>query len=239
MKLNKKQKRTATIASMAALLAVVLGMGGQTFAKYITTNTADATSAVVAKWGVVIRNSIEDTIDTGAKKNVFEKSYTDANSKVVISSSNNVVAPGASGALTIEVTGTPEVAAKVSFKLSDFKDISLSSGSTTYYPIVLSWGTEVIARTEGKTMEALITEKLNASNAEFEAGKMVETQFTLSWEWPFSSTDNVNDKMDTLCGDAAANGNTIKDKDDNDWTLQNTVGFKISTEVVQLDKMTA
>ena len=41
MKLNKKQKRTATIASMAALLAVVLGMGGQTFAKYITTNTAN------------------------------------------------------------------------------------------------------------------------------------------------------------------------------------------------------
>ena len=51
MKLNKKQKRTATIASMAALLAVVLGMGGQTFAKYITTQeTAD--TATVAKWGL-------------------------------------------------------------------------------------------------------------------------------------------------------------------------------------------
>ena len=57
MKLNKKQKRTATIASMAALLAVVLGMGGQTFAKYVTTNRAEAEQATVAKWGVVIRNS--------------------------------------------------------------------------------------------------------------------------------------------------------------------------------------
>ena len=46
MKLNKKQKRTATIASMAALLAVVLGMGGQTFAKYITTDNATAQATV-------------------------------------------------------------------------------------------------------------------------------------------------------------------------------------------------
>ena len=41
---------------MAALLAVVLGMGGQTFAKYITTTAAPTQSAVVAKWGVVIQS---------------------------------------------------------------------------------------------------------------------------------------------------------------------------------------
>ena len=55
MKLNKKQKRTATIASMAALLAVVLGMGGQTFAKYVTTTDVESEYAVVAKWGFVLQ----------------------------------------------------------------------------------------------------------------------------------------------------------------------------------------
>ena len=53
MKLNKKQKRTATIASMAALLAVVLGMGGQTFAKYTETHVAKTGQATVAEFGFV------------------------------------------------------------------------------------------------------------------------------------------------------------------------------------------
>ena len=62
MKLNKKQKRTATIASMAALLAVVLGMGGQTFAKYTTTTKTESNTAVVAKWGVVIKADAKEAL---------------------------------------------------------------------------------------------------------------------------------------------------------------------------------
>ena len=71
MKLNKKQKRTATIASMAALLAVVLGMGGQTFAKYITTATVPAQNATVAKWGVITTVSGTNTTDKTAISNFF------------------------------------------------------------------------------------------------------------------------------------------------------------------------
>ena len=70
MKLNKKQKRTATIASMAALLAVVLGMGGQTFAKYITTTQTETHTAVVAKWGFVLQQKSSTPL--------FKDNYTDA-----------------------------------------------------------------------------------------------------------------------------------------------------------------
>ena len=130
MKLNKKQKRTATIASMAALLAVVLGMGGQTFAKYIETNEVKDQTAVVAKWGVVIQNSIEG-IDGATGKTVFSK---ENDAGTVESSSQNVVAPGTEGGVTIKITGVPQVAAKISFALT-IDDVSLT-GPSTYYPIV-------------------------------------------------------------------------------------------------------
>lgn len=242
MKLNKKQKRTATIASMAALLAVVLGMGGQTFAKYITTNTVDATSAVVAKWGVVIRNSIENEIVGVTQAPVFQKSYGTTGSEVIKSTSEqNVVAPGASGSLTIEVTGQPEVSSALTFVLNDFKDISLSAtGQTTYYPITWSFNGSEIARESTKTMATLIQEKLDSVEASFVAGVSINKKFTLSWEWKWVDDATAN-RFDTLCGNAAETGSYTEDvnktpadsTDDILWSLEKTVGFSVTTEVAQ------
>ena len=236
MKLNKKQKRTATIASMAALLAVVLGMGGQTFAKYITTNTTEAGSAVVAQWGVVIRNSIEDTIDGAASAPVFTKEQKAGDKAIVKALGDyNVVAPGSSGSLTIEVTGVPEVASSVSFTLSNFNDISLSAtGKETYYPITWYWNDVKIERTDD--METLISNKLTAASAEFEAGVSIETQFKLSWAWVWSDDDDISAK-DTLCGNAAKTG-SYTDENGTAWSLQKTISFDVATEVAQIKEFT-
>ena len=234
MKLNKKQKRTATIASMAALLAVVLGMGGQTFAKYIETNEVKDQTAVVAKWGVVIQNSIEG-IDGATGKTVFSK---ENDAGTVESSSQNVVAPGTEGGVTIKITGVPQVAAKISFALT-IDDVSLT-GPSTYYPIVwtITEGAEsknfngsTVA--DGKTVQSEMTDYLVAK--EYEPNVSLERTVTISWAWSFDGDDD----MDTLCGNAAANGNTTKDVDDNDWTLDNTIGLTVTTTVEQIQTFSA
>ena len=234
MKLNKKQKRTATIASMAALLAVVLGMGGQTFAKYIETNEVKDQTAVVAKWGVVIQNSIEG-IDGATGKTVFSKK-NDAGT--VESSSQNVVAPGTEGGVTIKITGVPQVAAKISFALT-IDDVSLT-GPSTYYPIVwtITEGAEsknfngnTVA--DDKTVQSEMTDYLVAK--EYKPNVSLERTVTISWAWSFDGDDD----MDTVCGNAAANGNTIKDVDDNDWTLDNTIGLTVTTTVEQIQTLSA
>jgi hypothetical protein len=206
MKLNKKQKRTATIASMAALLAVVLGMGGQTFAKYITTNTVEADKAVVAKWGYVIQATSDNS--KFAEQTAFKTSY---NSNAILSSDTNVsvVAPGASGEVSIYVTGSPEVKSKLEFTFKCDVDVFVDS----YYPIV--WSITGTYTTEADTDETIevnglkaseIQNKLNTYGATFAANTSVVTSIKLSWAWAFGAEDNKvsgNDFDDTRLGDLA------------------------------------
>ena len=49
-----KKRSLFIVVAMVLLLAVVLGMGGTTFAKYITSKDVPVESATVAKWGYVI-----------------------------------------------------------------------------------------------------------------------------------------------------------------------------------------
>lgn len=105
MKLNKKQKRTATIASMAALLAVVLGMGGQTFAKYISTQDVATQTATVAKWGLTAQIDASKMFGLAYANGTANAVATpDASaSKVSVKAAASVVAPGTKGEMTISI----------------------------------------------------------------------------------------------------------------------------------------
>ena len=70
---------------------------------------------------------------------------------------------------------------------------------------------------------------------EYEPNVSLERTVTISWAWSFDGDDD----MDTLCGNAAANGNTTKDVDDNDWTLDNTIGLTVTTTVEQIQTFSA
>ena len=199
MKLNKKQKRTATIASMAALLAVVLGMGGQTFAKYIETNTAEATQATIAKWGVVIKNTVEAGTET------FKSDY---DGKVVSEDSRPVVAPGTTGTYGLLVTGVPEVKTKVTVDLT-IQDIYVTVAGKTYYPIVWTFnGTEYNGATAASTIEGLVDEVYN-----YNANQNLNVvDFTLTWTWAFDNSaddsktgyNEFANGYDTIFGDLAS-----------------------------------
>lgn len=206
MKLNKKQKRTATIASMAALLAVVLGMGGQTFAKYVTTATQATQTATVAKWGYVIKANASQEFNA---QKAFSESYG-TNSAIVSSSVGNaVVAPGATGSLSVYVKGKAEVKAKVTFTFVSTADVHYGAD---YYPIVWTIsgtydnadGTDAtITGSEYTNLKASeIDGKLNAFEKTYDANADVLTTITLTWSWPFVG----DDVKDTALGNMAVNG---------------------------------
>lgn len=198
MKLNKKQKRTATIASMAALLAVVLGMGGQTFAKYITTHDTVTNTAVVAKWGYVIQTSL-DTPATAV--NMFNTNYEDGDVKAI--STDNLVAPGVGGSMTVTVSGQAEVKAAVLFDFTTATEVYLSTGTPgngtaeTYYPI--KWtvqatdnSTDTPSTTtpvENEQLSDVVTyfEGVNVSKT-YDAAAKVNMTYTISWNWAFENT---------------------------------------------------
>ena len=199
MKLNKKQKRTATIASMAALLAVVLGMGGQTFAKYYTTNNAPASQATIAKWGVVIKNTVQEGTE------VFKDDYGTVKS----SDERDVVAPNTSGTYGLLVTGNPEVKVKVTIDLT-IQDIFVETAEGTYYPIVWTLNDQ---KFNGADAASDLEEAVDSIETYAANKNLAEVNFTLSWEWAFDNSTKVSTEVgynakandfDTLLGDIAA-----------------------------------
>ena len=204
MKLNKKQKRTATIASMAALLAVVLGMGGQTFAKYITTTQTETHTAVVAKWGFVLQQKSSTPL--------FKNNYTDA------VSSNPIVAPGTSGSIECYVTGLAEVNAKITFTLTDYAPVYLTKGTQTYYPI--TWKVNGVAfdlTSDVGAGHAETSKEIESftytAGTELKADDANTALVTISWEWNINYassgiTDLSVDDADTILGNIAAGKGT-------------------------------
>ena len=203
MKLNKKQKRTATIASMAALLAVVLGMGGQTFAKYITTTPATA-QATVAKWGVVVNANFSKLFGTDYSGNVR---VDGTGTSVSATGTNNVVAPGTEGSTSISITGTPEVSTKVTFDVTGL-DIGIYSatpvlGGATYAPVkwTVNDGSADVVSNKGIKEVKEYFDGLESTST-YTPGHTFTNSWTISWAWEFG--DETNDANDTILGNEAA-----------------------------------
>lgn len=205
MKLNKKQKRTATIASMAALLAVVLGMGGQTFAKYISTDNATS-QATVAKWGLVVNVDADSLIPNGTT------TVTPNEEGVNATAHSGIVYPGQNGKITIDVTGCAEVDAALDFTFAtNWKDVSLHNGTAVVYnpitwSLTLNGGSNLLTDLNGDSRVTLedaqkYFENYETSNAVIAATTTPrEDKFVLSWNWPLEA----NNKYDTYLGNLAS-----------------------------------
>lgn len=205
MKLNKKQKRTATIASMAALLAVVLGMGGQTFAKYIETTSVSVEQVTVAKWGVIASTNVDNFFSDSYEGN--KKAARADKNDVVAEVDAKVVAPGSSGSMTFSVTGTPEVRSKVSFAASG-TDIMLSFKDNEvdkfYYPIM--WTLSYDSTTVSRNKITDIADEIKKLGGVYDANTKLDKTYTLEWEWAFDSNTapNYTDNRDAALGNFAA-----------------------------------
>lgn len=234
MKLNKKQKRTATIASMAALLAVVLGMGGQTFAKYITTATVPAQNATVAKWGVITTVSGTNTTD----KTAFRTDYDN----VASADTDFVVAPGTTGSLILEIGGTPEVSAQVSIDMNVTQEVHLD----TYYPI--TWTLKVDSGAEetynanrdtsmkdpdsSKGIAAAVSGLDYTYDVDAGPAPVLAKKIVLTWNWDFDDNGaGTYDTIDTALGDYASTGTLPSGYTSGSYQL----AFTISLKITQID----
>lgn len=213
---TRRNKRILIVSAMLVLLLALLCFGGVTFAKYVTNKDVTTDQATVAKWGYVITADASKLYgeayakdDADGKSKV--KTVTADDSSVNILSANKVVAPGATGELTITIKGEAEVSSKITIKKDTsvtVQEVSLKYGdgeTDVYNPIkwTLKKGNDVIG-TAGDTLENCLDAL--ATTATNRAGTKIDDKYTLSWEWAFDDTATVAnaDIYDTVLGDAAA-----------------------------------
>lgn len=213
-----KKNKTMRLASgllVATLLTASVICG--TFAKYATQATS-TDAARVAKFGVTIT----------ANGTTFAKSYAKDDAATAITntvvSTDKVVAPGTKGSMaSMQLTGKPEVAVKVSytghFKLND----KWTVGDKFYCPLTINVANTAIKGTAYDSAEAFETAVNNAIKGyskEYAPGTDLSTaggdSLAITWAWDYTGDDT----KDTALGNAADPG---------------TVTLGVDTTVTQID----
>lgn len=228
----------------AALLLLVLTLitscfVGGTFAKYVTDGKS-TDSARVAKWGVGIT----------AEGTTFANTYTTDDGRVTgiaksVISTENVVAPGTEGKMAaVKLSGTPEVAVKVSyepvFNVENWT-VATKTPYTFYCPLVIKVSTKLgNSVINGRDFdnkadfEKAVKNEIAAYSKVYGAGtdlsKVNEDMLSVSWAWPFEKTPDTDP-------DASAK---YKQTDEYDTVLGNavtapTVYLEVTTTVTQID----
>jgi len=226
------------ITAMFLMIALVVGMGAMTYARYTTTQDTGNQSATAAKWGIVL------TVNT---TNLFDKNYNDGTAvtadnttgDVVTTADNMIVAPGTSGSMTIEINGSAEV-------LSQLK---IAEEGTTeeiffndYYPV--KWtltekngdsAADTVdingdsTETSG-TLNDLITYLTNLKT-KFNANDTIAKTYTITWNWPLGESENENNKYDTAIG-AIVSGTTLDTNGDDTATNLEYVNYVVGEEIL-------
>ena len=227
--------RLGSVMLVLALLTTCALSG--TFAKYVTSTNSTANTARVAKWGITL------TADT-ASTSGFQKSYASADATKTLTgytnsviSTENVLAPGTDGKIgTATVSGTPEVAGKITLAdttvdLSGWSETSSVAAGAYYCPLVVKITVNGTTTTYKGNNYASISAFKNAletafdnATVTFEANKSISAAVpTVTWEWPFEDTSTGSkqtDAKDTSLGNAST---------------APKVTFNVVTKVEQLD----
>lgn len=208
---KENKKKVVTLSAMAALLAVVLGMGGKTYAKYFSSANNPAQTATVAKWGFVVNANADGFFPGSAEdKTTVSTAIVDAEGNVIVRQGTpgiNVIAPGDEGFMTFGVNGQAEVKSTLTFDVEDdYSEIQLLTGGSTvtYSPMkwTLSTSADLSSYTavsgyENVTLEEIVGYLEGASvSGTRDAGQQLNFNFKLSWAWAFEG----NDDYDTALG---------------------------------------
>lgn len=219
----------------AGALTMVLALGttcfmSGTLAKYVTSGQG-SDSARVAKFGVKITAN-GDTFATSYDESVEVKT-------VISAEDDDVVAPGTLGNMaSMTLTGTPEVAVRVSYDVTELTATGWSVEGNEYFPISFTikegkndTTPDVLTISSGETINDFLTrvegviEKYSTdypARTDLSAEEVKSNSLAISWAWPFSTSAD-NDVKDTALGDAAAEGNAA------------TINLTVKTTVTQID----
>lgn len=234
-------RKNHTLKLAGILLTLVLVTScfvGGTFAKYVTKGTG-SDSARVAKFGVTVATNgstfaEEYATDDGTVVGTIAKSVVSSQNKV------KVVAPGTKGDMaSMTLSGSPEVAVKVTYKATvNLGDKWVANGEY-YCPLVITVNGDDINGLDYKTANDFATAveaKINGytknyvANTNFggdQAEEYKNDSLKVSWKWNFEATNfakgNQTDEKDTILGNAAAEGNAA------------TIALEVVTTVTQID----
>ena len=232
---SKKNWTLRAAVLMLALVLITSCFVGGTFAKYVTSGSGSDT-ARVAKFGVNVT----------ANGTMFAKEYNTDNQNVVgtitksvvSSDDSKLVAPGTKGDMvSITLTGTPEVAVKVTYDATEkvkLENWTLKNGHF-YCPLRFKIGSTLVEGseyTDATVLQQHIEEVIKGYSKNYQAktnlAEVGDDSLKISWEWPFETGDTpekkaVNDENDTYLGNQAANDNAA------------TVSIEITTTVTQID----
>ena len=234
----KKNWTIRAAVLMLALVLITLCFVGGTFAKYVTGGSG-SDSARVAKFGVAVT----------ANGTMFAKEYATDDpgavgtiaKSVVSSDDSKLVAPGTKGDMvSVVLTGTPEVAVKVTYDATGKVALNnwTQEDGSFYCPLVFKIKgetTTVIYGVDYNTAALLQNDIENAIKG-YSKSYPAKTDLSLlgaesvgvSWEWPFETGENAdakaaNNVKDTYLGKQAADGNAA------------TVSVEIAATVTQID----
>ena len=203
--MKNMKKKVIIVAAMVLLLATVLVMSMSTFAKYTSTATTDANTAVVAKWGLTLQADVDDLFGSEYGEADGETKLATVGNGVNVIANSAVVAPGTTGSMTFTVDGVADVSAQVKFALNMTSEIGIGTYKPVKWTLTIG-GVDVVAN---GTVDAINTYfNSNAEALTIEQGAVVDaTEYTLTWAWAFDNGEN--NANDTLLGQAAA-GETVE-----------------------------
>ena len=202
MKMNDKNKKLFIIVAMVLMVSLVVGMGAMTYSRYISSHQVPSQNATAAKWGFVVTANTSNLFGSQYKANTGTQATVDGSGNVVAKASagatDEILAPGTSGYLTISISGQAEVKAQLSVAIDLTKNVG---DGADYLPIewTLVEGNNAPA---GDATWVKDPETLSSTNV-IEAGTTANNNYRLYWRWVFSS-GAANDLKDTVIGGKSA-----------------------------------
>ena len=251
-----KKNRSMRLATLLLALTLITScFVGGTFAKYTTSGSADDT-ARVAKWGVEIITSADDS----AFSSEYKSSTTDGS--VVVKSFDDafVVAPGTSseeveGTLVFGVTGAPEVKSNITVEF-DGSDIYYGEYTPINFKLhILDTDSAIdtddvqsLNWDEATVIEGTIEEIKGAIETNFggndgftaEPNEVLDAMYKITWEWSYDDNGaGTNDDNDTALGDlmaaqAAAGQGTVGQGED-EIKYNTLLSYGVTITVTQID----
>ena len=219
MKMNETKKKSLVIIAMVLMVALVVGMGAMTYSRYISTTDVPAQNATAAKWGFVVTANTSglfgDAYSFDTSVSIINPDYNASGLNIKASADNNlIVAPGATGSMTITINGKAEVLAKLGVKLqkADSDPLNVTNETTVdqieeyisdiafgdHAPIkwTLKNGANTLVN-GGSLADAIRAIGNNAGT--IAPGTTKTDAYELSWTWDFH-VDEATDTKDTIIG---------------------------------------
>ncbi len=182
---NNMVVKIAIVVLAITMIALILLSG--TFAKYISSNTAEDT-ARVAKWQIELNGESLKTSEIDLFSTILDSNYTDTETDVI--NTEKLIAPGTSGRFNLQIANKSEVAAQY--------EIDFTITNTANIPIEFSID-------GGTTWTKDLTDIAMSNNTILAAKTGISTNLNVQWRWLFDGVSNSNytqtDTTDTTLGE--------------------------------------